>query len=110
MNKTNYPYTSLDNIYSVNSIVKIFNDMKLKIPDGNIPEEEFTSTIEQIQDKNNPIIFVLKNGCKLFFTYPEYRRLHGKPELGKNIKYSLQKVPLNNLANQTYMIKKCIIF
>ena len=104
------PYNNLDNIYSVKFLSKVLSDLNIVIPDEKIPEEEFTSKIEQIQDKNNPIILRLKNGCTLLFTFQEYRRLHDKPQIGKNIKYSLQKIPCKNIKNYAYMIKKCIIF
>lgn len=100
----------LNNLYSINYLSKILTGMRLEIPEGDLPEEEFTSTIKLISDKSNPIIFTLQNGSKLFFTFFEYRRLHGKPEIGKNIKYSLQKISNKNKKNQAYMITKCIIF
>lgn len=103
-------HADLNDLYSVNYLSKILHTMNLKIPEGDLPEEEFVSTIMLISDKSNPIMFTLKNGSKLFFTFPEYRRLHGKPEVGKNIKYCLQKIPNINKQNQPYIIKKCIIF
>lgn len=102
--------SSINDLYSVNYLQKFLNKLNLRIPQGNIPEEEFLSTIELIHDKSNPIIFMLKNGNKLFFTYPEYRRLHGRPEIGKTIKYSFQKIPLIQQNIQPYIIKSCIIF
>jgi len=100
----------VSNLYSINLLTKLLDKINFKFSQKGLPEEEFTSKIDFIKDKSNPIIFVLKNKCKLYFTYSEYRRLHGKPEKDKNIRYSLQKIPCNNQNNMAYMLKKCIIF
>ena len=106
----NYLDGDVSNLYSINLLTKLLDKINFKFSQKGLPEEEFTSKIDFIKDKSNPIIFVLKNKCKLYFTYSEYRRLHGKPEKDKNIKYSLQKIPCHKSSQYYKKIKIVSLF
>lgn len=73
-----------------------------------LPAIEKKSTIEFIADKKNPITVQLSDGSKLFFTYDEYKRIEGKPERGKTMVVTFQRLP-NDATDLPSQITKCRI-
>jgi len=60
--------------------------------DLGLPSVEKKSRIVMLSDKTNPIYIQLADGSKLFFTYDEFRRIQGKPKIGKEMSLSLQRL------------------
>lgn len=73
-----------------------------------LPSTEKKSKIEFISDKMNPITIQLSDGSKLFFTYDEYKRIEGKPERGKMMIVTFQRLP-NDATDSPSQITKCRI-
>lgn len=73
-----------------------------------LPSTEKKSTIEYISDKKNPIVIQLSDGTKLFFTYDEYKRIEGKPERGKMMIVTFQRLP-NHATDLPSQITRCRI-
>lgn len=57
-----------------------------------LPQVEKRAKIDIIMDKKNPIYMQLSDGSKLFFTYDEYKRIDGKPERGKTMVVTMQRL------------------
>jgi hypothetical protein len=60
--------------------------------DLGLPQVEKRAKIDIIMDKKNPIYLQLSDGSKLFFTYDEYQRIDGKPERGKTMVVTMQRL------------------
>lgn len=73
-----------------------------------LPTIEKRSEIESIFDKNNPITIQLSDGSKLFFTYDEFKRIEGKPEHGKTMIVTFQRLP-QDATDLPSQITKCRI-
>lgn len=56
-----------------------------------LPEIERTSLITILKNKSNPIFIQTKDGSKLFFTIDEFGRIEGVPQVGKTIKFKIQR-------------------
>jgi hypothetical protein len=56
-----------------------------------VPTIKKSGKIKFIQDKENPIIIMLDNGTRLYLTVDEYRRIKGKPEIGKDMTVVFQR-------------------
>jgi len=67
---------------------------QISLPNINLdlPSVEKKSKIALLSDKTNPIYVQLSDGSKLFFTYDEFRRIQGKPSVGKEMIVSLQRL------------------
>lgn len=65
---------------------------KLPNIDLGLPQIEKRAKIDIIMDKKNPIYLQLSDGSKLFFTYDEYQRIDGKPERGKTMVVTMQRL------------------
>lgn len=67
---------------------------QISLPSINLglPSVEKKSKIVLLSDKTNPIYIQLADGSKLFFTYDEFRRIQGKPEVGRELKVLLQRL------------------
>ena len=61
--------------------------------DLTIPSAEREGRITVLELKKNPIYVRLSDGTEAHFTYDEYKRIDGKPELGKVMKISFQRHP-----------------
>ena len=61
--------------------------------DLTIPSAEKQGRITVLELKRNPIYIRLSDGTEANFTYDEYKRIDGKPELGKVMKISFQRHP-----------------
>jgi hypothetical protein len=66
-------------------------DIVLPDVDLGLPTIEKKSVISILNDKTNPIYMELKDKSKLFFTYEEFKRIQGKPEVGKTIYLKMQR-------------------
>lgn len=69
----------------------------LAIP-NDIPTMTRTSTIRYIEKNKNPITITLSDGTQLHFTLDEFNRVAkkgGMPEVGKTMKVTFQKNPLD---------------
>jgi hypothetical protein len=58
-----------------------------------LPTIQKQSRIEAIYDKKNPIMLQLSDGTKLFFSYDEYKRIEGNPQVGKSLIATMQRLP-----------------
>lgn len=63
-----------------------------------LPTIEIKSTIETILRNKNPIYIKLKNGTTLLFTYAEFKRIDGIPEVGKTMTVKMQRLPEDKSA------------
>lgn len=57
-----------------------------------LPSVEKQGKIELIMDKKNPIYVQLSGGTKLFFSLDEFKRIDGKPEIGKTMVVTMQRL------------------
>jgi hypothetical protein len=64
------------------------------LPDLNLdlPCVEKRGKIQIIMDKTNPIYIGLSDGSKLFFTIDEFKRISGKPVIGKILTWKTQRL------------------
>jgi len=71
------------------------SDIKKTLPSLNLdlPQIQKKAKIQIIHDKKNPIYIQLSDGSKLFFTFPEFKRIKGKPEIGKAMIVTMQRLP-----------------
>lgn len=82
----------------------------MDLPDASlsIPSVERTGRITNISAKKNPIYIRLSDGTEAHFSYDEYRRIEGKPELGKTMTVIFQRHPEDNMR-QASKIDKAIV-
>ena len=73
-----------------------------------IPSVEKTGKIVKLYNKRNPIYIRLSDGTEAHFSYDEYRKIDGNPEIGKTMKLVFQRHPENNLK-QVSKIDKAIV-
>lgn len=71
-----------------------------------LPSIEKRGRIELIMDKKNPIYVQLSDNSKLFFSNDEYKRIEGKPEKGKTMIVTLQRLG-NDTSKLPSQIVKC---
>lgn len=82
--------------------------MDLPTTDASIPSVERTGRITSIITKRNPIYIRLSDGTEDHFSYDEYRKIEGKPELGKNMTIIFQRHPEDKMQ-QASKIDKVIV-
>lgn len=73
-----------------------------------LPTIEKRAKIDLIMDKKNPIYIQLSDGSKLFFSMDQFKRIEGKPEQGKTIIVSMQRLS-NDKSESPSQITKCQI-
>jgi len=61
--------------------------------DLTIPQIEKEGRIIVLSKTANPIYIKLSDGTEAYFTYDEFRRIKGKPELGRVMKIVFQRHP-----------------
>jgi hypothetical protein len=85
-------------------------EISKQIPNLNIETPSITkkSRIIFIDRNKNPIYIRLKDGSKLYFTIDQYRRIDGKPEIGKEMEFKLQRLSQDKSQN-TSQIMSCKI-
>lgn len=76
--------------------------------DLSIPSVERTGRIQHINLKKNPIYVRLSDGTEAYFSYDEYRRIDGKPDLGKTMTIIFQRHP-DDKMQQGSKIDKAIV-
>jgi hypothetical protein len=84
------------------------HSLNLPTTDLTIPSMEKTGRITTLLLKRNPIYIRLSDGTEANFTYDEYRRIEGKPELGKVMTIIFQRHPEDRAA-QASKIDKAIV-
>jgi hypothetical protein len=84
------------------------HDLHLPSTDLTIPSVERTGRITVLMAKKNPIYVRLSDGTEAHFTYDEFRRIEGKPELGKVMTIIFQRHPEDS-TEQRSKIDKCIV-
>jgi hypothetical protein len=77
-------------------------------PSLEIPSVEKTGTIICLLKKKNPIYVRLSDGTECNFSYDEYKRIQGSPELGKSMSVTFQRHPSDNSV-QYSKIEKAIV-
>jgi hypothetical protein len=82
--------------------------MNLPTTDVTIPSVERTGRITSLITKRNPIYIRLSDGTEAHFSYDEYRRIDGKPELGKTMTVIFQRHPEDRMQ-QASKIDKAIV-
>ena len=71
-----------------------------------IPLVKKSGRIDVLITKKNPIYVQLSDGTKLFFSPDEYRRIRGKPGLGKTMTATFQR-RTNDGSKQPSQIISC---
>lgn len=90
------------------------DEMMQKMDSIRVPTElkihsiEKTGKISTLHVKKNPIYMRLDNGTEAHFSYEEYRRIKGKPALGKTISLFFQRHP-NDSGSDLSKIDKAIV-
>jgi hypothetical protein len=82
--------------------------MNLPTTDITIPSVERTGRITSLITKRNPIYIRLSDGTEAHFSYDEYRRIDGKPEIGKTMTVIFQRHPEDRMQ-QASKIDKAIV-
>jgi hypothetical protein len=76
--------------------------------DLTIPQTEKTARISVLLKHRNPIYVRLSDGTESYFTYDEFNRIQGKPEVGKLMTILFQRNPEDH-SNNNSKIDKCIV-
>ena len=71
-----------------------------------LPNVEKRGRIEIIMDKKNPIYVQLSDNSKLYFSHDEFKRIEGKPERGKTMIVTMQRLG-NDASELPSQIVKC---
>lgn len=74
-----------------------------------IPSIERTGRITTLLLKKNPIYLRLSDGTEANFSYDEYRRIDGKPELGKTMTIIFQRHPQDHSMNHSKIDKAIVL-
>jgi hypothetical protein len=89
------------NFYWANEIAKKLPNISL-----DLPCIEKKSIIYDIKLNKNPIMILLQDGSKLFMTVDQFKRISGKPEIGKTLVVNFQRLQNDN-SNLPSTIKSC---
>lgn len=86
------------------------NDISKSLPSLSLdlPTIEKRAKIEAILDKKNPIYVQLDDGSKLFFSFDEFKKIKGKPERGKTMVITMQRLP-HDKSDSPSQITKCSV-
>lgn len=86
------------------------NDIAKKLPqiELDLPSIEKKSIIYDIKLNKNPIVVLLQDGSKLFMTIDQFKRISGKPAIGKTLAFTLQRLQNDN-STLPSQIKSCRI-
>jgi len=76
--------------------------------DLTIPSVTKTGRITILQLKKSPIYMRLSDGTELNFTWDEYKKIQGKPSLGKTMTVIFQRHP-KDVTNMNSKIEKVIV-
>lgn len=76
--------------------------------DLTIPSIERTGKIISLAEKSNPIYIRLSDGTECVFTHQEYKKIEGKPAIGKTMTVIFQRHP-DDFTEQLSKIEKVII-
>ncbi len=76
--------------------------------DLSIPSVERTGRITTLLNKRNPIYIRLSDGTEAHFSYEEYRRIEGKPELGKTMTLIFQRHPEDTMQQMSKLDKAIV--
>lgn len=94
---TNTPWKGNDSLNNVKEPV----DMK-------IPSTERTGKIISLTEKSNPIFIRLSDGTECMFTLQEFKKIQGKPSIGKTMTVIFQRHP-DDFTKQLSKIEKAIV-
>lgn len=81
-------------------------DYMLPNLDLDLPCIKKQGQIQILQYNKSPIFMQLSDGTKLFFTIDQFKRIDGKPEIGKILRYEMMRLP-NDTSGQPSKIKYC---
>ena len=84
------------------------HDLKLPNTGISVPSVERTGRITTLLLKRNPIFIKLSDGTEAHFTYDEFRRIDGKPDLGKVMTIIFQRHP-DDTSDGVSKIDKAIV-
>lgn len=73
-----------------------------------IPSTVRSGRITNLMLRKNPIYIRLSDGTEAYFSYDEYRKIEGDPQLGKTMTITFQRHP-NNMSQQASKIDKAIV-
>ena len=82
--------------------------MDLPATDLTVPSSERQGRITVLELKKNPIYIRLSDGTEANFTYDEYKRIEGKPGLGKVMKITFQRHP-DDMMQQHSKIDRAVV-
>lgn len=87
------------------------NDISKSLPalTLDLPSIEKRAKIETILDKKNPIYVQLSDGSKLFFSFDEFKKIHGKPARGKTMVLTMQRLAHDKSDSPSQITKCCVI-
>lgn len=74
-----------------------------------LPTIEKRGKIEMIMDKKNPIYVQLSDNSKLFFSHDEFKRIEGKPERGKTMIVTMQRLNNDNSELPSQIVRCQVI-
>jgi len=74
-----------------------------------IPSVERTGRIVHLEIKRNPIYVRLSDGTEAHFSYDEYRRIEGKPEIGKTMTLIFQRHPEDKMQQASKIDKAMVL-
>lgn len=84
------------------------HSLHLPSTDLTVPSTERTGRITTLLLKKNPIYVRLSDGTEANFSYEEYRRIDGKPELGKTMTLIFQRHPDDQLSGYSKVDKAIV--
>lgn len=76
--------------------------------DIGVPTVDRTAKITHLMLKKNPIYVRLSDGTECNFSYDEFRKIHGKPEIGKTMSISFQRHP-GDMAEMHSKIERAVV-
>jgi hypothetical protein len=70
-----------------------------------VPTVTKKGIIRTLDRNKNPIFVQLSDGTQLYFTWDEFKRINGKPEMGKHMTVTMQRHPMDFGSNPSQIQK-----
>jgi hypothetical protein len=84
-----------------NTSVYTGHALSLPSTDLTIPQIRKEGRIVILERNKNPIYIKLSDGTEAYFTYDEFRRIKGKPEVGQVMRITFQRHPADASKNHS---------
>ena len=85
------------------------HSLHLPSTDLTIPSVTKQGRITILQTQKNPIYVKLSDGTEAHFTYDEYRRIQGEPQLGKTMTLVFQRHPEDRMQEYSKIDQATVI-